>query len=160
MSYTISSSLGDAPIGYDGSNYNGGLTNNGSARTLGYTNPTTPGYFSSVQNGGMTLDIGFDDTVPTLEDYRLGDGNYANRKLTIVSQVRNKTADTTCLSLTLSAQNTSEAPVTVKEIGLYVYQSPSSNVVNYWILVARSVLDTPVTIGVGETYAFTYSIEI
>lgn len=160
MSYYLSSSLGDAPIGYNGSTYGGGLSNSGSVRTLGYSNPTTPGYFSSMSQGAMTLDIGFDDTVPTLEDYILGDGNYANRKLTIVSQVRNKTTDTTCLSLTLSAQNTSEAPVTVKEIGLYVHVSPNTFTVNNCILIARSVLDTPVTINAGETYAFTYSIEI
>ena len=59
-----------------------------------------------------------------------------------------------------TVRNNTEAPITVKEIGIGVYHWATGVTNNCGTMIARSVLETPVTIGVGEAYAFTYTIEI
>lgn len=120
------------------------------------------GYFqvSSFYQLGVTLDVGFGDTEVSESDYTLADGNYANRKLTSVVQTYSNSGRQ-LLSMTATFKNDGDSPVTVKELGLYIANSGNQQgTPTVYGLVARSVLETPVTIGVGESYAFTYSVEI
>lgn len=107
------------------------------------------------------LDVGFSDTDPTAADIILGDSNFSNRKLTCVSQTGSNGTGSVILSVTGTFRNDGESPVTVKEIGLFhATKNYNQTVQQGSTLIARSILETPITIGVGETYAFTYNIEI
>lgn len=150
---------------YTWRNYNG---MNGSSNTT-YAIPYSvssmrqgQGYFqvSGFYQLGVTLDVGFGDTEVSESDYVLADGNYDNRKLTCVVQTYSNIGRQ-LLAMTATFKNEGSSPVTVKELGLYIANSGSQQgQSNVYGLVARSVLETPVTIGVGESYAFTYSVEI
>lgn len=145
--------LGAAPKAYNGGT-GAGISNSSSGKCL------SAGI--SYMSGGRTtinMDIGFSDQSESLDDFKLIDGNYANRKLTVSQVTRNYTYDNECVSISLNANNGGSSDVTVKEMGIYVNFSPSDNV-NYYILIARKVLSTPVVIAPGESYIFTYKIKI
>ena len=54
--------------------------------------------------------------------------------------------------------NDTEEDVTVTETGLYIVKCSSST--QYPVMIARQILSTPVTIGVNETYTFTYTLNL
>lgn len=57
--------------------------------------------------------------------------------------------------------NDTEEDITITEAGLYVVNNCHySSTTCYPVLIAREVLSSPVTIGVGETYTFTYTINV
>lgn len=99
--------------------------------------------------------VGRGDTEPTLDDYKLED---KARELTWLHGSMIANTGNTVWTATNTFRNDTSAPITIKEIGLGIYPNQSAD--NYGVYLARSILETPVTIGVGETYAFTYSIEI
>lgn len=58
--------------------------------------------------------------------------------------------------ITRVLKNKSTSPMTIKEIGLYV----KGEVINDEFMIAREVLDEPVTMLPGEKHSFTMSIGI
>lgn len=103
--------------------------------------------------------IGSGETEPTVDDYTLETPLMST--LTRVSMEWNwgsYNSDTKLGWVNTLWRNNTSAPVTVKEIGLYMYGQYNDNANVFCI--ARSVLETPVTIGVGETYSFYYEVAI
>lgn len=68
----------------------------------------------------------------------------------------------TAKAITSVYKNISQNPVIIKEIAVGFNWSQYYNTTppNAYHVIARSVLDTPVTIAPGDSYSFTYSIEI
>lgn len=100
------------------------------------------------------VSVGKGDTEPTYDDYQLAD---LITDLTYVSGSGQGSYNSRIIrSVTAVFRNDTANPITVKEIGLGF----QTNTGNNGFLAARSVLETPVTIGAGETYAFTYNIEV
>ena len=122
------------------------------------------GIFSQFGSWGGTqqpvyVAIGSGNTDPTIDDYTLE--TPLTNVLTRISMQWNWGSYNTDNKLgwvsTLWRNNT-DAPVTVKEIGIYM-QGQYNDTANTFC-IARSILETPVTIGVGETYNFYYEVAI
>lgn len=97
--------------------------------------------------------IGAGDTPPQLSDYNLE----SPLSLTVTMRSWTVSSDTQRLLSSVTVyRNDTDSPVTVKEVGFQMFFGSSYP----QVLIARSILDTPVTINPGESYAFTYSIEI
>lgn len=110
----------------------------------------------SISNGvHFAVFVGKGDTEPTFTDYALAS---KATELTWLTASVTKDVNHVLYSVTSTFKNDTESPVVIKEIGFGWYGNNSND--GYGILIARSVLETPVTIGVGESYAFTYSIEL
>lgn len=120
---------------------------------------------SSNYGGGLFVHIGTGDTEPAFDDYDMT----LNSSLTAIAHSYNDTTASSThdmISRTSTYRNDGNAPITVKEVAIVGFISSNitsiSNVYDKskMILFARSVLETPITIGVGEAYAFTYAIGI
>lgn len=120
-------------------------------------------YSTSIYPGSWSADffwvgVGSGETEPTTDDYSL---ESVLSNLTLVSRTSVWGGDETPImyGTTTVYRNDTSSPITVKEVTMYyAWQGHTDN--NNSLCFARSVLETPVTIGVGESYAFTYSIEI
>ena len=126
---------------------------------LGVSNGTT--YYkennTSTSNecfyGGVIFGDG--DTAPALTDYCLS-GNMItdfSASTAISRAIENGKIKAT---ITYNILNTGASPIIIKEMGVSIPNSGSSE----RILLSRFVLDTPVTIAPGDTGVVTYKIEI
>ena len=117
-------------------------------------------HYGGSASGAFHVIAGAGDAAVTEEDYDMADISIlANDKLRPIQQTATY-AQSNGAVVTTSYRNDSAAPITVKEIGLAYKNdgraySKASN-----ILIARKVLDSPVTIQPGETYVFTYNFKI
>ena len=147
-----------------------------------YTQTTSSFYVQTL------LDVGFDDTPVTEEDYKLSDGNMTvlngysggssweyrqpltgKEYLTVIGQSNNTRANDETINKTVIYKNNTDHDAVVKEIGLYefIQDMPYSNS-SYWtnannntlILAFRKVLENPITFHPGDVYAITYRIAV
>lgn len=101
------------------------------------------------------ISLGTGDTPATNTDYKLD--SVVN--LTFVNGTITYNTGNSLFIVSSNYRNDTESSVTIKELGFGLgYHQANGNGTS--ALISRSVLDTPVTINAGETYAFTYSIEI
>lgn len=105
------------------------------------------------------MSLGASDTPVAYEDANLVDPISTLTKVSS-SFVAETSGSKTLLTYTMTVRNDTEAPITVKEIGVGGYHWATGATNTSGIMIARSVLDTPVTIGVGEMYSFTYTISL
>ena len=111
-------------------------------------------YGTSVED--LYVALGSGNTPPAFDDYAL-ETPLSLTRLSLHYVWGNYSTDNTLLELSTVYKNETGAAVTVKELGIYKYcQYDNPNT----YCIARSVLDTPITIGAGETYTFSYCIEI
>ena len=103
---------------------------------------------------GFTLFVGTGDTTETAEDYKLASA--VELAVTAASCLH---ADNGKTFVTRTFQNNTENAVTIKEVGLYVFRC-TGNVDNRVVMIARKVLEIPITLEVGDVYTFTYSIDL
>lgn len=98
----------------------------------------------------VSLLVGTGNTEPTYNDIKLA--NDVSTDLSFISGTTSRADSGNHLfhSITANYKNNTSDPITIKEIGF-----SSSN-----ILYTRSVLSSSVTINPGDTYAFTYNIEV
>lgn len=128
--------------------------------------------------GKLHIVIGDDNTAPTIDDYQLGN-KIGHIRISTSSQCSCYNGVQT---FTGNWANDTGADVTVKEIGLANYiaatglsstilsttqNTTSGNaklsivfIANDWFLLTRDVLDEPITIPDGETYTFTYKVDL
>lgn len=122
------------------------------------------GSFSVFGNWAGTVQpayvaVGGGDTEPTIDDYAME--TPLTSVLTRVSMEwywGSYNTDNKLGWISTLWRNNTDAPVTIKEVGIYM-QGQYNDAVNTFC-IARSVLETPVTIGVGESYNFYYEIAI
>lgn len=115
--------------------------------------------YYNTSNPWAGIDVGFGDTPVSAEDYTLADSNFTNRQLEVVACGRNTGALGDIMNLYVNFRNSGNSNVVVKEIGV-VGNATSSSTGARSGLFWRKVLDTPVTIGPGEVYAFNYRVRI
>ena len=125
---------------------------------MGYDNAGC--IYGGSSSGGYHVIAGAGDTAVTEEDYDMADVSIlANDKLRPIQQTATYIHANGAV-ITTSYRNDSAAPITVKEIGLAYKNSNQTYSKAANILVARKILDSPVTIQPGETYVFTYNLKI
>lgn len=152
-------------------NFQAGFTTNIYAKTMDNLNNVTfyPGnmaynspniHYGGSYSGGPHVVIGAGDTPPTKEDYDLADSSImASDKMRSLTQTTSWTKEDGTV-VTVQWQNNSDSAITVREVGFAMKSANTaySKSANY--LLARKVLDTPVTIQPNEVYAFSYGIKI
>lgn len=108
--------------------------------------------------------VGSGDTQPALTDYSLESEintltlisfSYPNRESTSTYNFGDRNV---LLSATATFKNETANDIEVKEIALYGYWSSSNWGDNRYYMIAREVLDSPVTIEPNKSYAFSITI--
>lgn len=124
---------------------NTGITN--------YTTTDIPTYSSA---DGIALLIGSGTTAPSSSDYTLEKiiTSYTVSGQSTYVPASSATYDDVFLTITRVVKNETENSFTVSELGCFICNSTTSNT----MLIAREVLDTPVTIAPGDSYSFTMTI--
>lgn len=107
---------------------------------------------SSFSFDGAHIYLGTGNTAPTIDDYKLSGDLITG----LTSQVQNTSATNNSITFSATATNNTDAPVTIKEIGLGGYKSASGTCV---VLLTRDVLPTPVTLNVGDSKTFSITID-
>ena len=141
--YTNAGVLGWAPAAQNGSNsdagYRGGL--------YYLSNGTTVYYGSSSMSGGDTwgVHLGDGDTAPALTDIQLSGNRITNFSgTTTVSNT--VSGNHISIIATYNITNTGGTPFTVKEYGVFI-----KNNFGYSAMIARGLLDSPLTLNAGES---------
>ena len=123
------------------------------------TNNSATNYYdvSPYRYNGFIIFVGSGDTPVEPSDYKLDNA----LDLTVLSaSCIHKEDETTIVTRTF--QNNTGEDITIREVGLYVFRSvASSNTYNsYPVMVGRKVLNVPITLENGESYTFTYKIDM
>lgn len=128
--------------------------------TLNITsNPGVAGYYSTT-GYGWYVNVGYGDTAVDKDDYKLADDNIIDTQaLTYVGGAVSLTSPSIRTVVT-TYRNDSGSPVVVKELGLIGKSYNSASATNRNVMIARKVLDTPVTVPNGVAMSFTYSIDL
>ena len=117
-------------------------------------------HYGGTYSGGPHVVIGAGDIAPTKEDYDLADSSImASDKMKSLTQTATwSRVDGTIV--TVQWMNNSSSAITIKEMGLALKTSNSAYTKSANVLLARKVLDTPITVQPNEVYAFTYGIKV
>lgn len=148
-------------------------TYNGVARSFNYSATTASNRFTDEQtsyiwavtnnynsnssdftSNGFTIFVGTGDTTVTADDYKLD----TPITLSVTSAQCTQNSDGSTVTLRTFTNNTSEN-VIIKEIGLYLFRYTKDGATPI-IMLGRKVLSTPVTIPVGASYTFTWTIDL
>ncbi len=113
----------------------------------------------SYNGNYMNFLVGSGDTEPAVTDYALADDKSLVLSFVSGSCSRCLNDGTTIGMINAIYKNNTSSPVTIKEVAL------ARNLTAYFgrnecYLYSRTLLDTPVTIAPGESYSFTYMIEL
>ena len=166
---------------YNGYNYDHNF--NGIARSFNYNWTTGSNSFTSEQTtyawnflyssggtprpyqaaNGFTLFVGTGETPVTSDDYKLETPVALN-----VLNARCIENDDKTITTTRIFQNLTGSEVTIKEIGLYLFRSTCCSYENYLttvgnvpiVMIGRKVLATSITLADGESYTFSYTIDM
>lgn len=107
---------------------------------------------TSVNFTGSEIYLGTGNVTPTIDDYKLS-GELVTG---LTSQRQSTTANNNSITFSAIATNNTDAPVTIKEMGLGGYVSGATPFV---VLLTRDVLPTPVTLNVGDSKRFSITID-
>lgn len=134
----------DITVTYSGSwNFNGGICSTTQYKTL--DTYTTAGRFA--------LYVGSNGTPPTENDYTLDTVNLTSTQ----NPTLTRTGTQTLIAFTLT--NNTDSEQTIREVGLCTAALSTSSNIYMRLLLNRKVLDTPITMAVGDTYIFTFTYD-
>ena len=120
------------------------------ANNVSYYSTSIPA--SNFNFSGCAIYLGTGNVTPTIDDYKLS----GELVIGLKSQGQSTTANNNSITFSAIATNNTDAPVTIKEIGLGGYFSGSTPFV---VLLTRDVLPTPVTLNVGDSKGFSITID-
>lgn len=114
-----------------------------------YNSTSVP--LSNVNFAGYEIYLGTGNVTPTIDDYKLSGELITG----LTSQKQDTTANNNSITFSAIATNNTDAPVTIKEIGLggYFNNPPCVS------LLTRDVLATPVTLNTGDSKTFSITID-
>lgn len=126
--------------------------------TYGNSNNAFNFYDAYSYKSTLAMLVGTSDTPPTVNDIKLGNQiqlTHINDSCSMVDGV---------ISLIREFQNNTDSEVTIKEVGLYVISGNTSNSAStfenlFIFLVGRNILQTPVTIPIGDIASFQYRVD-
>ena len=128
--------------------------------TLNITsNPGLAGYYSTA-GYGWYVNVGFGDTAVDKDDYKLADDNIVDSQLLTYISGAVSLSSPSIRTVVTTYRNDSGSSVTVKELGLVGKSYNTASAANRNVMIARKVLDTPITVPNGVTMSFTYSIDL
>ena len=128
-----------------------GLKSNCNICTSGTNYDSTDIPIGNFAFTGCQIYLGTGNVTPTIDDYKLS-GELVTG---LTSQSQNTSATNNSITFSAIATNNTDAPVTIKEIGLGgYYNSPDCA-----FLLTRDVLTTPVTLNTGDSKTFSITID-
>lgn len=130
-----------------------GLSTNCNICTSGSAYDSTSIPTGNFNFSGCKIYLGTGNVTPTIDDYKLS-GELVTG---LTSQSQSTTANNNSITFSAIATNNTDAPVTIKEIGLGGYWS--NNTTPFVVLLTRDVLPTPVTLNVGDSKTFSITID-
>lgn len=143
----------------------------GATRYIGWNNQGWPstsyGYLTSFSTSlnSTGIKVGSSNAVESASDYTLTSlittgisGSIAIQSRTVDASGNSK------VTLLVTITNTGATDVTISEIGYFVQMKGGTTVgstttTNYYIMLDRTLLDTPVTIPAGSSATITYAIQ-
>lgn len=152
----------------------GSVTNNheylGCGRTFNYSTTTGSNNYTNEQTtytwvgvvstannatiSGFTLFVGSGTTAPTVSDYKLE--TPVELAVTAASCYQNEDGK---VIVSRTFYNSTSSSVTLNELGLYSFYN-NANPTQSIILLGRKVFSAPVTIASGDSYTFTYTVDM
>lgn len=96
--------------------------------------------------------LGTGNVTPTIGDYKLSGELITG----LTSQQQNTSANNNSITFSAIATNNTDAPVTIKEIGL---GGDNAGTTPFVVLLTRDVLATPVTLNTGDSKTFSITID-
>ena len=112
----------------------------------------------SMGANGFTLFVGTGDNAVSSSDYCLN-SPIALEVQAAACTVQGEYNEKIVTSRTF--RNNTEAEVTIKEVGLYIFQSKGNpSYKQPHVMIGRKVLETPVVIPVNDSYTFNYTIDM
>lgn len=117
-----------------------------------------PTHADELGTNGFTLFVGTGDNAVSSSDYCLN-SPIALEVQAAACTVQGEYNEKIVTSRTF--RNNTEAEVTIKEVGLYIFQckgNPSYKQPH--VMIGRKVLETPVVIPVNDSYTFNYTIDM
>ncbi len=119
---------------------------------------STPTTADSMGANGFTLFVGTGDNAVSSSDYCLN-SPIALEVQAAACTVQGEYNEKIVTSRTF--RNNTEAEVTIKEVGLYIFQSKGNpSYKQPHVMIGRKVLETPVVIPVNDSYTFNYTIDM
>lgn len=122
--------------------------------------------YGTSDTANVFVDVGFDDTAETPNDWKLGDGNckgdgqsFTISPLTPLGSSRNVSSDREFFNVNQSFRNDTASDITVKEVGV-IGNCHNNTDYGTLCLLCRKVLDTPLVMKPGESYNFNYRLRI
>ena len=128
-----------------------GLSSTCNICTSGTSYDSTNAPTGTFTFSGCEIYLGTGNVTPTIDDYKLS-GELVTG---LESQEQSTTVNNNSIKFSAIATNSTESPVTIKEIGLGGYDSGTKFVV----LLTRDVLATPVTLNTGDSKTFSITID-
>lgn len=116
--------------------------------------------YSGTGSNAYYVIIGAGDTPVDFNDYDMADSSVLGTGKMISSNQTAAWVKETGDTLTTTWTNTSDAAITIKEVGVAFKNSSTANSKGANILVSRQLLSTPVTIQPNESYVFSYTISV
>ena len=135
-----------------------GNSSNYSALSI-VSNPSLAGYYSA-SGYGWYVNVGFGNTPVDKSDYKLADDNIMDTQLLTYVTGAVSLASPTIRTVITTYRNDSGSAVVVKELGLVGKSYNTASQTNRNVMIARKVLDNPITVPNGATMSFTYSIDL
>lgn len=134
----------DIEVTYSGGwNYSGGVCSTSQYKTLD----------TYTSTGKFALYVGSNGTPPTENDYTLDTVNLTPTQ----NPTLTRTDTQTLIAFTLT--NNTDSEQTIREVGLCTAALSTSSNVYIRLLLNRKVLDTPITMAIGDTYIFTFTYD-
>lgn len=136
-----------------------GILSNGASTEVTHTDNTIYSYIAnrfmpyqygtSTSNQNGYIAIGSGNTAPTINDVSL------ESEITGLNNIGNFVNNgVNGLTISATITNVTNSDITIKEYGLYGYQSVDSK----WTMLTRTVLDSPITLEAGEIATITINI--
>lgn len=120
--------------------------------TSGTNYDSTSAPTANFNFSGCEIYLGTGNVTPTINDYKLSGELITG----LTSQSQDTSATNNSIKFSAIATNNTNAPVTIKEIGLGGYYVGATPCV---ILLTRDVLATPVTLNTGDSKTFSITID-
>lgn len=116
------------------------------------------GYDLVNQSQNYGIHVGSGTTPPTPQDYNL-ESKIPSRSVTLSNQTRDSSCENGIFKreTTFTVTNRGSSELTVSEVGLINQTESTTNQTKY-VLIDRTLLDSPATIPAGETATITYTI--
>ena len=130
---------------------------------IGYSYAYTGFDVNYITSSGLSSGVlfGDGDTPVTVDDYNIKGNRITNLTVSSNSVVNYSDSNKATMTVNYTVTNNNATDVTIKEIAMFkMTQKSGSNNTAFYLMLDRTVLDSPVTIEAGGIGQVTYTIDM